>query len=343
MHILLLAAMVTVAVLTPVTGSPRNLASWVIVILMMVGVYTTPSMLMRLAVVVVALLSPVVRIILRTGWLLTVHPLVHYFRDRLDAHKAFVMLVPGDALHVATAPLLDPAIHDAESLGFRSRGRLALAVERYTVVTEFLTREDGRLWATVHTAVGGPARPVVLDCMATLASGEVFTVNNYSRVIAIPPVPGFVTIRVPSLTRIADVVRACEGLAGRRGAVITPPREPDLVSMVQSETKDRLEAECQAGYRRYDARNDVYRPTLKGAYRLHWVMLPPMNGVLDRRDRERERALLAKLGIAPSHADRAEPVSLVKQYRQEAPAIALLIALAVFGPEIPTLIRALLR
>jgi len=168
-------------------------------------------------------------------------------------------------------------------------------------------------------------------------------VNTYSKVSAHPPVPGFVTIRLPSLTRFADVVRACEGLAERRGPVVMGRRDLDLLSLVHLEVKNRLEADCQAGYRRYDASNDVYRPTLKGAYRLHWVMLPPLTGLLDRRDRERERVLLTELGITPSGVDRPVRVSIVKEYREQAPAIALFIVLALFGPELPTLILAILR
>jgi hypothetical protein len=336
-----LAAIVVIAFLSPVTGSPRNVATWIVSILMTVGVFTSPGWGMRLAFVVVTLLSPVIRMLLRNGWALTVQPLVFYFRHRFVAHRSLVALEPGDALSLAAAPQLEKHVRDAVALGFQSRGRATLAIARSPIVTELLERDEGRLWVSLTIVLRAKPEPVILDCWVRLASGETLTVNNSARVSSSAVVPGFLFWRLPSLTRVADVVRACEGVAERTAAIMPVPLETDLLTLLHSRTREHVEGQRRAGYYRYDAIADVYRPTLKGAYRLYWMLLPPLNGFFDRRDRERERTLLTELGMTPI-AERAMPVSIVAEYRQHAPAIALLILIALLGLELPKWIASLL-
>jgi hypothetical protein len=120
------------------------------------------------------------------------------------------------------------------------------------------------------------------------------------------------------------------------------PLDTDLLTRAKLRTKLRFEAERLAGYQRYDASADVYRPTLKGAYRQFWVSFPPLNWILDRRERERERVLLAQIGVTPAprgsasqrDAESAAPRPTRKQYRQALAAAAGLVALVVFVPEL---------
>jgi hypothetical protein len=341
MSIILLGVMITAATMATVIGGPEHIATWIISILMVVGVFTSPGMGMRLVFVLVALFAPVIRIVLRTTWALTVYPVVYYFRHRFDAHRTVDPLAADHPLSVKAAPHLDAPVRDALALGFRSRGRVVLPVGSRSVVSEFLDRDEGRLWVSVNVIVGGTEDSIVMDCSAKLVSGEVITVTNYAKVSSMASVPGFLNWRLPSLSRVGGLIRACERLAEQRGAIIPVPLVSDVAALARARTRERIEADRQAGYHRYDASADVYRPTLKGAYRLLWVMLPPLNGFIDRRDRERERAILAELGITPQ-VESSPPITLIGEYRKNVPGIALLIAFALFGPEIPKWIVGLL-
>jgi hypothetical protein len=340
MHALLLAAIVVIAFLSPVTGSPRNAATWIVTGLMLVGIFTSPGWEMRLAFAVVTLLVPVIGMLPRVSWALTVEPLLFYFRHRFKAHRSFTALEPGDALSLTAAPQLEEHTRDAVALGFQRRGRTAMSLEDSIVVAELLDRDQGRLWLSIIVIIRENPEPVAVECWARLDSSETLTVVNSAKVSRSAPVPGFVQWRLPSLTRVGEIVYACERVAKRHGAIIPVPLEKDLLTFVHSRTREHIEGQRQAGCYRYDASADVYRPTLKGAYRLYWMLLPPLTGFFDRRDRERERALLTELGMTPS-AERAVPVSIVGAYRQNAPAVALFILIALLGLELPKWIASL--
>jgi hypothetical protein len=116
------------------------------------------------------------------------------------------------------------------------------------------------------------------------------------------------------------------------------PLDTDLLTNSKSKTKARFEGERALGFHRYDATADVYRPTLKGSFRQHWVSLPPLAGIIDRRERERERALLAEMSLAPpARTDiprfKKEKATW-KTWAEAAAIVLLLIGLGVFGPEV---------
>ena len=89
---------------------------------------------------------------------------------------------------------------------------------------------------------------------------------------------------------------------------------------------------------RYDAAADVYRPTVKGAYRQFWVSLPPLTWIIDRRERARERELLAAAGLTTAPRTDIPGVKTEKAtwktWAEAAAIIVFLIALGVYGPEV---------
>jgi hypothetical protein len=118
--------------------------------------------------------------------------------------------------------------------------------------------------------------------------------------------------------------------------------DTDLVTLAHERSRRRLDAEVRAGFAKYDAANDVYRPTLLGAYRMFWVSLPPMKWIIDRRDRERERELLDEMKLKPAAGTGAEagetgsaaPQASRKQRLKWLVEAAALIAVIIFLPDV---------
>jgi hypothetical protein len=341
MHALLLAAILVVGSLGFVRRIPSNVATWIVGTLTVLGVFTSPDMTTRLTFVVFAIIGPLLPYPLALVWSLTIRPLLHYFQYRTDAQRTQFALAPDDPRYEQAGKQLDEPVREAIALGFRSHGRVALQTGTMTIVNEFLERDNGRVWAFVCAVLSDSPPPLTLHCSTRLATGEYLVVSNYSYVDPNPPVPGYVNWRLASVTRIADMVRACEAIAARSGPVIPVPLDADVLTRAKRRTKLWLEAEREAGYQRYDAAADVYRPTLKGAYRYFWISLPPLNGVLDRRDRERERALLAELELAPAARPDRSPGSAEagagrakrRHYLEAAAWVLVIFAVALFGPE----------
>jgi hypothetical protein len=341
MHSILLAAIIVVGSLGFIKRIPSNVATWIVVALTVLGVFTSPDMTSRLTFVTFALVSPLLPYLLALLWSLTVRPLLHYFSFRVDAHRASFELTPDDPRYAEVSGKIDDQIREALALGFRSHGRVGGVIGSMTFVNEFLELDNGRVWIFA-TAVLSPSRlPVILHCGVRLSTGEYLLVSNLPHVDPSPPTPGYVDWRLPSLSRVADLVRATEFIAARSGPIIPMPLDTDLLTRARVRTKLRYEAERSAGHYRYDAAADVYRPTLKGAYRQWWVSLPPLNGIIDRRDRERERALLAEMNLTPSArgvaatsnaSDASRPTRTM--WLEAAGIVLFIFMLALFGPEV---------
>lgn len=334
MHAFLLTAIIITGALGFARRFPPKAATWIVVTLTVIGIFTSPDISMRLTFLGAALAGPLLQYVLLIVWSLTVRPLWYYLRVRTDADRMLFALAPDDPRYEAASSRLDGPVGEATSSGFQSRGRVAATVGPHIVANEFLDRENGREWVIVSATISGTPLPLTLHCSTQLATGDVLVVSNYPYVDPNPPAAGYVTWRLPSLTQIGDLVRAFEAIARRSGPVVAMPLDTDLLTRARERTRHRLDAERQAGFQRYDAGSDVYRPTLKCVYRQFWVSLPPLNWIIDRRDRERERVLLSEIGLSPAVTPGgAAGAPTRKQYREAVMAVGL-IALVVLGPEL---------
>ena len=310
-------------------------ATWLVIALTVLGIFITPDIPTRIAFVIAALLGPVVPYALAVLWALTVRPLFHYLRFRVDAHRTLFLVTPDDPRYAEASRQLDEQVREAVSLGFVSHGRIGLTVGRLTAVNEYLERDGGRQWVIVNATLGGAPVPVTIHCSSMLSSGEFLVVSNTGYVEPNPPTRGFVYWRLPGIRRIADLVRASDHIAGKSGPVIPMPLDTDLLTRAKTRTRLRLEAERERGLQRYDAANDTYRPTLSGAYRHFWVSLPPLNWIIDRRERARERELLREMGLtASSTAAAGTPEPTRRHYWEAAGAVVVIMLLAVVVPEL---------
>ena len=338
MHILLLIAIVVFGVLAVIKKVSSNVATWIIVALTVLGVLTSADVRTRLVFVVTALLGPLLAYPLTLLWGLTVRPLLHYLGYRSATHRSQFELRPDDPRYEEVSAKTAEHVREALALGFRSHGRVAADLGTMTAVNDFYERDDGRVWVFVTSVLAPSQLPPILHCGVRLATGEFLVVCNLSYVDPTPPAKGYVNWRLPSISRIEDLVRATEFIAARSGPITPMPLDTDLVTRAHERTKARFEAERAAGYHRYDPTADVYRPTLKGSFRQYWVSLPPLFGIIDRRERGRERALLAEMSLTPPARTDIPRVkqekATWKTWAEAAGIVLFLIGLGVYGPEV---------
>jgi hypothetical protein len=322
---------------------PSKIATWIVVVLTILGVFQSPDVPTRLLFVGAAMAGPILLYVMRIVIGLTILPLKHYFTFKQDAHRELFNVIPGDADDRAAAEQVEQHATSLVTTGFVRRGRIALRVGQATVVNEFLDRGDGREWAILTATIPAKRQPVILHSSCEFANGETLAVNNYPFVDPAPPSPGNETIRLPSLSDANDIVRACLTLAGRvsHEPVVRTPLITDLAARAKERLRIRYEAERQAGWLRYDATLDVYRPTLRTAYRSYWRSLPPLNGIVDRQDREFERQLLAEMKLTPAargDAGAPSPQPTRRQFVKNLAYAAGMTAIIVFVPDLPDMV-----
>ena len=348
MNTTLLAAIVIIGALGFAGRVPSKIASWVVVVLTILGIFQSPDVMTRLMFIGAAISGPLLAYGLRVVVGLTIRPLVHCFNFKSDAHRSLFNVVPGDPDDVAAAEQVEGHAASLVATGFVRRGRIGLRVGKHTVVNEFLDRGDGREWAILTATIPSGVQPVILHASCEFANGETLAVNNYPYVDPNPPSPGNETIRLPSLSDANDLVRACLTLAARSShePVVRTPLTTDLADRARDRVMRRYETERQVGWVRYDATLDVYRPTLRNAYRTFWRSLPPLTLIVDREDRARERELLAEMKLTPAPRSdttpgapvSTEPEPTRKQFVTNLAAAVALTAVIVFMPDLPDLL-----
>ena len=325
---------------------PSNLATWIVVALVILGVFQSPDVATRLMYVGAAMAGPILMYLMRIVVGLTILPLKHYFRFKQDAHRQLFNVVPGDADDLAATEQIESHATSLVATGFVRRGRIGLRVGKATVVNEFLDRGDGREWAILTATIPAKVQPVILHSSCEFANGETLSVNNYPFVDPNPTSPEYETIRLPSFSDANDIVRACLTLAARGShePVVRTPLTTDLAVRARERVQLRYEAERRAGWLRYDAALDVYRPTLRNAYRMYWRSLPPLNGIVDRQDREFERKLLAEMKLTPAargDAGAPSPQPTRRQFISNLAFVAGMTAIIVFVPDLPNMLFGL--
>ena len=343
MYTTLIASIVIIGALGFAGRMPSKIASWVVVVLTILGIFQSPDVISRLMVVGAAISGPILVYLLRVALGLTILPLKHYLKFKQDAHRELFTVVPGDPDDLAATEQLDGHATSLVATGFVRRGRVGVRVGKHTVVNEFLDRGDGREWAILTATIPASVQPVILHSSCEFANGETLAVNNYPFVDPSPPSPGNETIRLPSLSDANDIVRACLTLAGRvsHEPVVRTPLITDLADRAKDRLRIRYEAERQAGWLRYDVTLDVYRPTLRTAYRSYWRSLPPLNGIVDRQDREFEQKLLAEMKLTPAargDAGARPPQPTRRQFVSNLAYAAGLTAIIVFMPDLPDML-----
>ena len=347
MHTILPFVIVMMGALAIAGRTPGNLASWIVVGLTILGVYTSPDLAMRLMYVGAAMLGPILPYSVRLVSGLTIQPLLHYFSWESDAHRSLFLVTPDNELHTAAAEQHNKYVPSLISSGFVSQGRVGMRVKNVAVVNELLERGNGREWVILSAAIPASVQPLVMHCSISFRDGQTLVVSNYPWVDPNPPAPGFEAVRLPSIGDPNELVTAALTLAAgsKYESVVALPIDTDIVSLARERTQKRQDAEVRAGYVRYDASKDVYKATLRGAYRMFWVSLFPLNWIIDRRDRAREYELLAQMGFKPRPreekapgATETSPPPTWKQYGRSLAAAATLIAVIVLMPDLVTAI-----
>lgn len=320
---------------------PYLLSAAIVGILTVGGVVTSPDITTRLMYLAAAGLGPLVPWLIVVVSSLTIRPLVFYRSFKGDSHRSCFVVDTTHEHHKAAGEQIDVHAKALVALGFTSRGRIGSKFGKHVVVNEFLDRGNGRDWAIVSATLPAGFQPVVLQCSCRFEDGETLLVSNYQFVDTGDPAPGFTSVRLPGIDNAADLVRAFEHLASRstHGPVVATPLDTDLLTRAKDRTRRRFDADVEAGRLRYDAGRDVYRLTVWGAYRTYWMSFPPLRPIIDRRDREKEKALLKELGLTPSQkADEETGKSRFWLWAEAAVLVVVVVALAGWGPELLAMI-----
>src|SRR6188508_2686513 len=172
MHTFLFAAIILTGALGFTRQPPSKVAMWVVVLLTLFGISTSPDVPTRLMFVGAAMFGPLLAYPAQLVISLTIRPLLLYVRWSTEAHRSLFYIAPDDPLHPAAGEQLDKHAESLVSSGFTSRGRVGLRVEKKTLVSEFLDRGNGTEWAILVATTPASVQPVVLHGSCTFAGGE---------------------------------------------------------------------------------------------------------------------------------------------------------------------------
>jgi hypothetical protein len=182
-------------------------------------------------------------------------------------------------------------------------------------VLELYVHDEDREAALVSAIYGITAqeRPLEMryvEFMAQFAGGDVRVVqtNNTSEVGSFPPLPQDLTFRFPHVADLDRLYRLHRALvrrhAGRqrRGLRVVEDFGGDATAYFREVVfRKAFQDQESTGYLRYNAVQDCWQPTLKGAYLMTWRELWPIKPMIRARVRRRglrlERELQFELAI----------------------------------------------
>ncbi|MCI0682023.1 MAG: ankyrin repeat domain-containing protein [Gemmataceae bacterium] len=147
-------------------------------------------------------------------------------------------------------------------------------------VIMLVNRKTGDKAMVTALVARGPStmRTVYLEFSTRFESGEVFDTLNATELSAFPPDPQTIRTQVPAVIdpeELYDLHRFVirkHGVASRK--TLYAPGE-GLNYLVDQVLIAEYEQQVDRGWLYYDARHDVYRPTLKGIYLICWGLLQP--------------------------------------------------------------------
>lgn len=132
-------------------------------------------------------------------------------------------------------------------------------------------------------------------------AGAVFDTLNTAELNAFPPGRQTVRTQAPSVQDPAELYALHRYVMETRPADgspwVFPPGEA-IEYLLEYAFGQSYEEQARRGILYYDRRSDSYRPTLYGAYRMTWGLLPPFKQLRVLAMRRRERRLLAEWDAA---------------------------------------------
>jgi hypothetical protein len=126
-------------------------------------------------------------------------------------------------------------------------------------------------------------------------SGEEFNTHNAPELLPFPPAPMAVRTQVPSLTdpqelyRLHSFVMSKFSLAGKK--VLYEPGQA-MEYLVRFAFLESYNRQVKRGWFYYDQENDLYRPTLRGAYRITWGLMQPFKALRKMALNRRAKSIL---------------------------------------------------
>src|SRR5262249_41437145 len=117
---------------------------------------------------------------------------------------------------------------------------------------------------------------------ARFDTGEVFDTHNAKELMPFPPDPNHVRTQVPMLTdlrKLYDLHQFVINKHAIRGRKILFAPGEELSYIARYAIELPYEEKAARGWMYYDQASDAYRPTVRGAYRITWGLLPPFKTI----------------------------------------------------------------
>lgn len=160
----------------------------------------------------------------------------------------------------------------------------------------------------VHRAAGDKAMVSVLvstgvseikssyvEFSTSYASGEMIDTSNSATLNAFPPSPKSVRTQTPSVTKTSELYRLHQYMMAQH----EPSTEKvvfesgtELEYIREAVFNEMYQKQVERGSLYYNANEDAYRLTMKGAYLITWGLLPPFKWIREASLRRREASIL---------------------------------------------------
>jgi hypothetical protein len=209
-----------------------------------------------------------------------------------------------DAVDRRTAHFLRTRAEAVIDLGFEEPSLVELPapgtlVKAYMIVLVNRPAGDG---AAVTVVVGGGpvvlARGTVVEFGTEFDDGGDYETACTTELPPFPPSPGVIRTLAPSLTDPAELYALHRFVTGRHpggGARVVPFPPGGALGYVLDHAYSKLyDAQVRRGLLYVDGSGAYYRPTLRGACRMAWGLVPPVTWFRRTAIRRRERKLLAE-------------------------------------------------
>jgi hypothetical protein len=152
---------------------------------------------------------------------------------------------------------------------------------------------------------GPPRRVSYVEFVSAFRDGTVVLTNNAPQRGTFGPRPTHTVVRFPAVQEADALYRLHQALVERHPGGIKRLRLDeefggDAQAWMAASMGEEMEAQHKTGYLYLSQQEQVYRPTLKGAFLMTWKLMWPATAIRRRRDERQAAQFLAELNAQPA-------------------------------------------